>query len=620
MFLLSKFSIFNRTTVAAPALLEVRSTFSMATLGSDVSPIIQTIYPPLDPGLPAVEPEQIIIGAKAKIKRLAEIAGGTATEFERLYMLPLRNLAAQIHLLPATPHAHYSAPAGLFNMCLDVALMSRQSAEGKIFVPEATIEVRHRTEGAWKYSAFIAGLLSQLHVPVGTMTVTSPSGDQWPRFASSLYEWLQAKNLSAYHVIWHDKARVTGAEGASLLAKVVPPDVMDWLATTDSQIIRDLNIAVTREMSSSESILGAILKSVVTRVKEVDALHQPSRFGRLCIGTQFEPHLLNAMRELIEQQRWRCNEPGGKIFWGSDGLFVLWPTGIQDVLDVFDRRFLGAMPRSSVTLAELLGHSGVIISKDMGVWVHDIVVKDKSGAAVTVPALRFKEPLLLIGHLPLKASIQPFGKMLYEAQLEQLTLASANLLASPPINMPKASAVLTTQAALSPSDQQSLVQVQELRPDVLKPSIPSAAKTQQLSNPASHLNAPAILVHIDDVQPGSRLSQDVLSRLKIKDTDPSAVALGMALEQSLQYRTDRVRKIEWGVAICTTWLGEVAGCSAPEFLEPLDRAGVIAKNPDGKSIAKVAQVVFSDSAQPRMAIVIKTEFAVRVGMPIDAKV
>lgn len=595
---------------------EVRATLSMASLGGGRPAAYVTIYPPVDPGLPAVIPDEIILGASSKIKRLAEIAGGTASEFERLYMLPLRNLAGQVHLLPATPYSHYSSPGGLFNMCLDVALQARQAAEGKIFVPEATIEVRHRTEGAWRYSAFIAGLLSQLHVPVGSMTVTSPDGKQWPRYGTSIYDWLLAEKLSRYHIIWHEKAKVTGAEGASLLSTVVPKDVMDWLATTDSQIIRDINIAVTREMTPNESILGAILKSVVTRVKEVDALHQPSRFGRLSLGTQFEPHLLNAMRELIEDGIWHCNKNGGPIFWGSDGLYVAWPTGLKSVLSVFEKRSLSAMPHSSVTLAEMLGLSGIIISNDTGVWVHDIVVTDKSGEHTTLSAMRFKDPSVLLGHLPLKPMSQPFGKRMVEAQLEQLALAGASHAAAPVLSTAKAlgaTAVVVPEAVST--DAASALKVGSLKTEQSAP--PSARASTAHAIPSGP--SVAVLAHVEEMLPGDRLPVEVLSRLHIKSTDSAASALGMALEQALQYRTDRVRRLDWGVAICCAWLTDIAGYALTDLASPLDRAGVVAKNPDGRSVALVSKVVFSDSSEPRLAIVLKLDFAARVGMPIDAK-
>lgn len=598
----------------------VRATLAMATLGSNAAPNYQCIYPPLDPGLPAVDPQDIIHGASQKIKRLAEIAGGTSAEFERLYLAPLRNLAAHIHLLPATPHAHYSGPAGLFNMCLDIALLSRQSAEGKIFVPEATIEVRHRTEGAWRYSAFIAGLLSQLHVPVGSMTVTSATGSPWPRYGMSIHDWLCANSFSSYHVVWHEKAKVTGAEGASLLGKIVPQDVMDWMASTDSQIIRDVNIAVTREMSASESILGAILKSVVSRVKEVDSLHQPSRFGRLCIGTQFEPHLLNAMRELLETGAWRSNEPAGPVFWGSDGLYVAWPAGASDVLKIFAARGLSAMPHSSVTLAELLGRSGLIISKEDGVWVHDIVVKNRHGDSATLSAMRFKDPLVLIGHLPLKALTQPYGKLLVDAQVEQLANAAINLAPSPVLSSAKS---LGASLAAPVSSPEKNAKAEPAAAPLQDPDLPAAlpapknnlAQDQQGERNTSS----AVLAHVEDVSPGDRLPKDILTRLRLKSTDNAATALGMALEQALQYRTDRVKCLDWGVAICCNWLTDVAGFSVPDLASPLDRAGVIAKNPDSRSVALVSKVIFSDSTEPRNSLVLKLEFAGRVGMPVDAK-
>ena len=579
-------------------IIEPRATLSVSELWRDCKPLTVTIYPPKDPGLPAVSVDDILHGAKHKIQRLAEVAGGSASEFERLYIGPLRNLAEQIHLLPATPHQHYSAPGGLFNMCFDIGLMARQAAEGKIFVPEATIEVRHRTEGAWRYSAFLAGLLCQLHVPVGSMTVTDSKGDQWPRFRSSIGNWIRDKQLERYYVVWHEKARVTGAEGASLLASVVPVDVMDWLATTDSQIIRDLNVAVTREMSSSESILGAIVRNVTARVKEVDAAQQPSRFGRLTIGSQFEPHVLNTMRELVESKTWKVNEAGGKLFWGSDGLFVAWPSGLGDVLTIFDQRGLNGMPRSSVTLAELLGLSGVVISKDTGVWVHDIVVPSGKGDTTTVSAMRFKDPVVLLGHLDVQAATQPFGKLLVDAQAEQMSLAvQARKEPAPQVEQDKPNA--PTPAAALPGVSPSASKAGAL--EVKKPAV-------------------ALLEHVEEVPPGKRIPPEILTRLKLKDTDDGAIALGMALEQSLQYRGDRVRTLEWGVAICTKWLAEVAGYSVADLANPLNRIGVIAKNPAARDVALVSNVVFSDSPTARMALAVKLDFAAKLGMAVDAKV
>lgn len=593
-------NLFSGTHRKGPALTAVEPRATLAMSGKwDASRAPRvTIYPPEDPGLPAVSVDEILHGAQFKIQRLAEIAGGTASEFERLYIGPLRNLAAQVHLLPATPFLHYSAPCGLFNMCLDIGLMARQAAEGKIFVPEATIEVRHRTEGAWRYSAYLAGLLCQLHVPVGSMTVTDAKGEQWPRYASSISRWLSEKKLERYFVIWHEKARVTGGEGASLLASVVPGEVMDWLATTDSQIIRDLNIAVTREMNSSESILGAIVRSVTSRVKEVDAMQQPSRFGRLTIGTQFEAHVLNTMRELIEKKQWKVNEPGGNLFWGSDGLYVTWPKGLKDVIDVFEQRGLRGMPRSSVTLAELLGNSGVVISRETGVWVHDIVVPSHKGEASVESAMRFKDPVVLIGHLPLQAATHPYGKLLVDAQAEQLSLLAQNRIE------------VVAQAERK------------------KPFGATSASTVEITTVVESIAAEpkgvnvgvALLDHVEEILPGKRVPADCLARLKLKDTDNAATALGMAIEQSINYRGDRVRKLDWGVAICIKWLTEVAGYDVADLVGPLDRISAIAKNPDSQKLAKISSVTFSDSVTPRMALAIKLDFAAKLGMAIDAKV
>lgn len=616
-FLQTLFSFGQSRRPLAKAAPEARATLSVAALWRSAPPSLVTIYPPRDPGLPISTTEEILAGAGEKIRRLAEVAGGSASDFEWRYIQPLRNLAHQIQLLPASPHAHYSGPGGLFNMCLDIGLMARQAAEGKIFVPEATIEVRHHSEGAWRYSAFLAGLLCQLHVPVGSMTVGATTGDQWPRFSVPLTDWLVGKGLDRYYVTWHEKARVTGAEGALLLAKVVPADVMDWLATTDSQTIRDINIACTREMSASESILGAIIKSISARVREVDVAQHPARFGRLTCGTQFEPHFLNALRELIESGAWTVNQSGSKVFWGSDGLYVAWPLGLSDVIAIFDKRQLHGMPRSSVTLAELLGLSGVVIGKDAGVWVHDIVATAKNGGSTTCSAMRFKDPAVLLGHLQLTPLTQPYGKVLVDAQAEQLVLASAPR-TEVPVKVTAASNLPAQTLVVDPDgiDRPAAFHSQATTVPVDIAKVVKSSSQMLVKIPDKSV---AVIEHVEETMPGARLPAEILTRLKIKATDGPAIALGLALEESLAYRGDRVRTLEWGVAICCKWLTEVVDCGVPEFVTPLDKNGVITRSPDAKTLSLVSMVVFADSPKPRFAVVLKRDFAAKVGMPIDFK-
>lgn len=605
--------IFRKAAPPATPVVEQRATLANSARWQVSKAELVAIYPPVDPGLPVVEAEQLLHGAERKLKRLVEIAGGTSGEFERLYLTPIRLLASHIHLLPASSSTHYSGPGGLFNMSLDIAIMARQAAEGKIFVPESSIEERHRTIGAWRYSAFLAGLLSQLHLPVGQMTVTDAGGTQWPKYGVPLLTWLTERGADRYFVIWHEKARVTGAEGASILSAIVPAEIMNWLSQTDPQIIRDLNVAATREMLSSDSILGAVLKGVIGRVKEVEALQHASRFGRLTVGSQFEVHFLNAMRELVESGLWKTNDPAGCLFWGSDGLYVAWPRGLKDVTKVFGERKLQGMPHSSVTLAEMLGQSGVIIGKDTGVWVHDIVVgEDRS----VVSAMRFKEPAVLLGHLSVEPITSPFGKAMAEAQAEQLALAAtrATETASAPRQVPP-TAEQQPGAVLVGGPQPRTVAPPKAE-KVVVPDPESAPSTAAASQPAGAAIADAEF----EPHPGKRVPPDWLAKLRVKDTDDTANALGLIIEQSLAYRGDRVKVLDWGVAVCVNWLNNTAGYDLADLLNPLERVGVIARNPNEKGVALVSKVVFSDSPTPRLAFAVKLDFAAKVGMATDAKV
>ena len=129
------------------------------------------VYPPVDPGLPAASTEAVVQSQADLLRRLRKIVSVDDAVFDERYLAPIRALAAEIHLLPASAHDEFAGPGGLFRLCLEVAVFSTQAADGRIFTPDENVERRHALEPRWKYACFLAGLTCELYRPLAFAVV-----------------------------------------------------------------------------------------------------------------------------------------------------------------------------------------------------------------------------------------------------------------------------------------------------------------------------------------------------------------------------------------------------------------------------------------------------------------
>ena len=115
------------------------------------------VYPPIDPGIDVLAVEHLIDSQSQLMSRIRTVAGGADDEFNEMYMSVIRNLAAYVHLLPASKLETHTGAGGLFRLSLEMGFYSLQASEGVIFTPTEGVERRHNLEPRWRYAAFLAG-------------------------------------------------------------------------------------------------------------------------------------------------------------------------------------------------------------------------------------------------------------------------------------------------------------------------------------------------------------------------------------------------------------------------------------------------------------------------------
>ena len=322
-----------------------------------------TRYPPFDKGIPLVDIDTLLKSQADLIIRIFRTAGVSREEFNERYDPPIRNLARYIHLLPATSITYFRGTGGLFRMSLEVALNSLQSANGAIFPISGGVERRYFIQPKWSLAAFLAGLCSQNYRTLNSMVVISRDNAQWAPLINPLFDWASTTNIERYHVRWLEDSPVHGAKASAAYSinHIVPPDVLQYLASDNHQIIQSMTAAIAGvETNASENPVTRIVAPIITRVIEEDLKRSATNYGHLVIGAHLEPHLVDAMRRLVRDGKWIPNQPGGRVWIGREGIFIDWLDAASDISQLLSRDAFAGVPKDPDTLASLLANAGLL--------------------------------------------------------------------------------------------------------------------------------------------------------------------------------------------------------------------------------------------------------------------
>jgi conjugal transfer pilus assembly protein TraI len=390
--------------------------------------ILPPAYPPVDPGLPGCCANDIIESQRPLLTMLKRIVSVDDPTFEKRYLEPIKALARYVHLLPASASDEFAGPGGLFRMSLEVAIYATQAADGRIFTPTDNVEARHALELRWKYAAFLAGLTCELYRPLAASVVTDARGTMWPKFLVSLDQWLAEGRIDRYFVNWQRSTRgtVSGAEGSAVIGKILPHDQLTWLDQGSPVIVRDIMAIALGQSRPGDSILGETVQRIREEVVKRDELTRRSRYGRVTMGSHLEPYVLDAIRHMLETGRWHPASRDGPIYFGTDGLYLEWPRACEAVRDHLVACAMPGIPRSPVTLAEILGRADAVLAQDSGQWMWDIVVSEPR-ANVTVErktALRFRDAGAVLGAIKMRPQERPFSQALVVRVSEAAALAA----------------------------------------------------------------------------------------------------------------------------------------------------------------------------------------------------
>lgn len=590
---------------------------------------VQNIYPPEDQGLPLREIEGLVAGNQSLISRIKLHAASEEDRFNLRYLDPIRRLAEHINTLPGSASSLFSGEGGLLRASLELAFLSFQASDGRIFTGAATVEARHKLEPRWRYICFAAGLLYPIGVPLSRMAVASKSGNTWQKHQYGVSEWATRASAQRLYVSWPDEGSAALKEvlgpspyTAAIIGKIFGPENLTWLEDGSPDLTRTLFELVGGSETQSK-IAREVIETMWNKVKVREEARRPQTYGRLVVGTHLPPYLVGAMKTMVEEGVW---VPGSlPLLADSTGVYLVWPQAGEDIVGQGNKEGRDGWPSAASTLAELLKQAGIFdTSRGNDLGMTEVV--DQSGNLHA--AFKLRNPNAVIEDYSPSTYSKSAPKTL-EGVLENDPILKRNAKPKPapaPAPVEEAStstsedAIEDTVESTDPETGEIYSGTAQVQPDAADTAGRAPIDELPLQKPALE-PAPAVVARSEEAEP--RIKE--VSEVKFSDLVPEEVRKEMRTPLAIEilgkvikawrergHQSQNMRMTDVGAAISVQFLTGMMR-SLPDWVNEIGEVGLVYAPPSTPGL-KIQKVAIPEGAKPRDSIVISRYGCKKLGL------
>lgn len=172
---------------------------------------------------------------------------------------------------------------------------------------------------------------------------------------------------------------------------ILPADTLSYLTYDGSMIVAHMLAAVSGEVRYQDhNVIDHLINRASTLVIYRELRDADAPVGKARARAYLARFLLNAMRELVQShQGWVPNSDRSRMWLGRDGLFLVWPNGISDILTLLEDEGLYGLPASPVDAMEILSDAGIVLPRNSNECVWSI---RPPGAPEPLEALKLVTP------------------------------------------------------------------------------------------------------------------------------------------------------------------------------------------------------------------------------------
>lgn len=363
------------------------------------------------PGLRLQPVDEILESNRELVGRIKLCYGCDAASFNTDLLAPIRQYVEYVNLLPATMDSYFTGPGGLARIGLETAFYALQATDSQIFAGRATISNRRVLEPRWRRATFIAGLCNEIHRTLSHVRVADAKGREWQPYVMPLSRWAKEEGVTSAHIRWR-AAQETRALGLFALPMIIPAETMCDLAKDNATIVPHMLASIAgATMYHEHSVMYRLVRHAAALV-----IHRDLRASDgSCAGIpalHMARYLVEAMRELVlSHHGWQPNIGRSRLWYGQDGLFLVWPNGINDVVKLLEDERLPGIPDCASGVLDILEAADLVRAQSADCRVWTIY---PPGAAEPFEAVRFAAPFTILGvitpravPLPVQLAVPP---------------------------------------------------------------------------------------------------------------------------------------------------------------------------------------------------------------------
>lgn len=327
--------------------------------------------------------ESVLAPHTALVRRIRVAYGYPEAEFQPHLRAPITALAAWLHTLPGVPDGGFERRGGAIEQALTNCLFSLQAADGRTFdACHAETASPHDIQ-RWRLACALGGLFASLPETLERIEVVSASGRVWPGIATPLLDWLAALDTPKYRFRWTAPRKERSGAAVYVASRCIAQDVMALLAGND-RIAADLMaclIGSGRAQGAISEVVHRIAATVAARVPLETSAPAPDLVA-------------STLQRLLGTSDWLPNAPGGHVWCGTDGLYLLWPDAAVKLREALPQGMRTAEAfASNDKLLQHLAASGMVHRAPS-----PVVRIRPPGSATARTAVRIAEPHRVLGN------------------------------------------------------------------------------------------------------------------------------------------------------------------------------------------------------------------------------
>lgn len=321
-------------------------------------------YPPFTEGLPTATPKALLDTQESLIRQLKHELALTPEQEKTLVDPLLLSYASFVHLLPASKAHHHRGAGGMLRHGLEVALWSTRGFHGRIIDGHESGERRKVLEPRWRLAVAVAGLCHDIGKTAYDVVVTDATGKKvWDVYGGLLSEWIETEKLDRYFISWRSgrEHKVHERFGHLLTMRVIPREVLSYLNEADPRIIAVMHETIAGQIpKGAAKVVHELVMSADQRSVQRDIKGQRVADSDSALGVPVAKYLVDAMKRLIDQGKWRANQEGQPLWVTGSGVYLDWDQAVPQMIELLLADGVSGIPRSQDSVAESLSDFDVI--------------------------------------------------------------------------------------------------------------------------------------------------------------------------------------------------------------------------------------------------------------------